>query len=158
MPTPRLPLTESQETLPKELPRHLRRRISLSEAGCWLVSGSVSHHPMGYQSVSIDNRSRLAHRLSYEVIIGPIPEGLTLDHLCRVTNCVNPQHLEPVTAGENTLRGTAPSALNARKDQCKSGHDLTGENLYIRPDNGKRQCRRCQVRNDLKRKAKVRTA
>ena len=67
---------------------------------CWIWSGSVS--TQGYGKFS--NPSLLAHRVSYESMVGPIPEGLAIDHLCRVRTCVNPAHLDPVTAAENTRR------------------------------------------------------
>lgn len=86
-----------------------------------------------------------AHRYAYTEIVGPIPDGLTLDHLCKRTDCVNPEHLEPVTGKVNTLRGNNPTAINARKTICANGHEFTPENTYLRP-NGGRKCRTC-VRN-----------
>src|SRR6266576_3456485 len=77
----------------------------------------------GYGNVWIAGRMYRAHRVAYELLIGPIPEGLTLDHLCRNRGCVNPAHLEPVTSRENTLRGEGISANNARKTHCKHGHE-----------------------------------
>jgi len=92
-----------------------------------------------------DGRRRYvrAHRYSYEAFVGPIPEGLTLDHLCRVRNCVNPEHLEPVSLKENLLRGDSSPAHNARKTHCMRGHALSGDNLYINPGTGYRACRTC---------------
>jgi len=71
---------------------------------CWLWTGPLN--PGGYGT----NGGRLAHRVVYERLIGQIPAGLTLDHLCRVRNCVNPQHLEPVTIAENLRRRPAKAA------------------------------------------------
>ena len=96
-----------------------------------------------YSRVSIGNRQMKAHRLIYDALVGPIPDRLTLDHLCRNTHCVNPAHLEPVTEKVNILRGAGPPALNARKTHCNHGHPLTGENLRPHAD-GKRRCRACQ--------------
>lgn len=96
----------------------------------------------GYGQIKVNGKRLMAHRFFYELLKEPIPEGLTLDHLCRVTACVNPAHLEPVTGRENSLRGTNPCALNARKTQCKNGHPLSGVNLYIKPI-GSRICRTC---------------
>ena len=84
-----------------------------------------------------------AHRYVYEINKEPIPSGLTLDHLCRNTGCVNPWHLEPVTSGENVLRGTGPSATNLRKTHCKDGHEFTPENTKVEAD-GRRTCITCR--------------
>ena len=96
-------------------------------------------------------RQVAAHRFAYELLVGPIPEGLTLDHLCGNTLCVNPAHLEPTTMRENILRGvTSAAAVNARKTHCSHGHPYDDENTYlVRTQNGTvRKCRTC----DLERK------
>ena len=85
-----------------------------------------------------------AHRVAYRLEVGPIPRGLVLDHLCRVRNCVRPDHLEPVTRGENVLRGETIPAANRAKTACKDGHDFDEENTYIAP-NGHRGCRKCRA-------------
>lgn len=87
-----------------------------------------------------------AHRVSFEHYKHPIPQGLTLDHLCRVTRCVNPDHLEPVTQRENLLRGLTIQARNAKKKRCDHGHWLEGHNLIHRKDGKGRQCRACIYR------------
>ncbi|WP_414630996.1 HNH endonuclease signature motif containing protein [Alcanivorax jadensis] len=82
-----------------------------------------------------------AHRFSYETFESPIPEGMQLDHLCRVRNCVNPRHLEPVTNRENVRRGFA---ARPAQTHCRSGgHELTEENIYLNP-RGHRECRICR--------------
>lgn len=149
-----MPLTPEQQTLPTVLPRHLRRRIQITETGCWIATGSASHGP--YQSVSINNCSVLVHRFVYEVLVGPIPAGLTIDHLCRVKWCCNPAHLEPVTIRVNVLRSDGTSAVNARRTRCKHGHPLSGDNLYVRPDGKGRQCIACQRRRERAHAAKRR--
>lgn len=90
-----------------------------------------------------DTGKAYAHRWSYEHFIGPIPDGLHLDHLCRNRKCVNPTHLEPVTIRENLLRGIGPSAENAKKTHCPQGHQYAGDNLYVQPATGMRFCRTC---------------
>lgn len=84
-----------------------------------------------------------AHRAAWEMLVGPIPDGMVLDHLCRNSPCVNPDHLEVVTVRENTMRGRAPSAQNARKAYCKRGHELSGRNLSLRESPNGRMYRRC---------------
>jgi hypothetical protein len=89
-------------------------------------------------------RVRGAHVFAYVLLVGPIPEGLHLDHLCRVRRCVNPAHLEPVTPGENVRRGNSPSAIAARTGVCAKGHPLTDENVtVIRLSPLKRRCKVC---------------
>ena len=110
---------------------------------CWLWTACARG---GYGQISAGGRSRKilsAHRVAYEMLVGPIPEGLDLDHLCRVTLCVNPKHLEPVTHRENLLRGESPSAKHARKTECLRGHPLSGANLYTNP-RGHRSCKICR--------------
>lgn len=85
----------------------------------------------GYGKFSFNGKSRIAHRISYELHLGKIPDGLTLDHLCRNTSCINPIHLEPTTSKENTMRGISPSAKNAAKTHCKRGHEYTPQNTWI---------------------------
>lgn len=109
--------------------------------GCWEWTGPVND-TTGYGTLRLaEKRSVTAHRWGYEFLTGPVPAGLVLDHLCRNRRCVNPAHLEPVTRGENTLRGIGPSAQNARKTECHRGHPLSGENLMI--STGRRYCREC---------------
>lgn len=81
------------------------RVMPVPESGCWIWTGELNRN--GYGRVWRLGRRVMAHRAMYELLVGPIPEGLVLDHLCRVRCCVNPKHLEPVTVRENTIRGEA---------------------------------------------------
>lgn len=115
---------------------------------CWRWQGAINKG--GYGSFGIRRglgpmRTVLAHRWAYEFCVGAIPEGLTLDHLCRVRNCVNPDHLEPVSLRANTLRGISPHAQNARKTHCPQGHPYDEGNTYVRPYGG-RDCRVCRAK------------
>jgi len=107
---------------------------------CWIWIGVRSG---GYGRYTFRGKLTGAHRFYYELVNGPIAEGLQIDHLCRNRACVNPDHLEPVTIGENVLRGIGRSAQNARKTECLRGHPLNGSNLYIDP-RGQRCCIICQ--------------
>lgn len=107
---------------------------------CWIWNGSKSKD---YGRILAHGKTTLVHRVSYELLMGAIPEGLKLDHLCRTTLCVNPSHLEPVTQKENVLRGFGACAIHARKTHCLRGHEFNEVNTRIRPDGG-RECRVCQ--------------
>jgi hypothetical protein len=110
--------------------------------GCWIwIGGNVR----GYGMFKLEGKSRRAARVAYEWFVGPIPDGLEIDHTCRNPPCVNPKHLEPVTQYENSImRGVTNSAsINARKTHCSRGHHFDQANTYIHPD-GSRHCRQCQ--------------
>lgn len=115
--------------------------------GCWLWVGFTGRD--GYGRHQAAGRHRLAHRTAYEAFVGPIPDGLQLDHLCRVRHCVNPEHLEAVTQQINVLRGVSPIAQHARKTHCINGHPFNAENTRFN-HRGWRQCRACQRANRQK--------
>lgn len=150
------PLAEKREVGEAEsvamealLPPRFWAKVNKTET-CWLWTASIQRN--GYGMFSIGGKKReVAHRTAYKALIGEIPEGYQLDHLCRVRNCVNPEHLEPVTQRENIRRGDSPSAQNARKNECKHGHELTPENTYVLPADGSRHCRECMREKDRRR-------
>lgn len=120
-------------------------------ADCWVWLGARSKSRSAeYGSF----RGIRAHRIAYELVVGPIPEGLVIDHLCRNTLCVRPEHLEAVTQRENVLRGDAPPAHNATKTHCSKGHPYDEANTFYRPSSGRaRRCRACNrisVRNAMR--------
>lgn len=112
---------------------------------CWPWLGASTD---GYGYFHLDGRMQRAHRVAYELLVGPIPVGLDLDHVkawgCTRRDCVNPLHAEPVTRRENLMRSsTAPAAVNARKTHCDAGHEFTPENTI--EQRGPRGGRRCLV-------------
>ncbi|MEU5130018.1 HNH endonuclease signature motif containing protein [Streptomyces mobaraensis] len=115
-------------------------RIGESSKGCWQWSGPLDRD--GYGRVWHNGRNALAHRVAYEMLRGPIPAGLELDHLCRNRACVNPHHLDAVPHRTNVLRGTSWAARRARQTHCLRGHEFTEDTTYRAP-NGTRKCRVC---------------
>jgi hypothetical protein len=117
-------------------------------SGCWLFISS--HCKAGYGSVG-DGRGRVtkAHQMAYETLVGPVPAGLELDHLCRVRCCCNPAHLEPVTHAENMRRGE-----RANRPACPSGHRYDEQNTIWY--DGRRYCRECSRRRNRDRQRVVR--
>ncbi len=148
--------TSSREGLRKGEPNHYILGHSTRKSGvdyieeargyvtpCWIWQRAVDQR--GYGHVHTRVKTTGAHRVVYEQHRGPIPDGLVLDHLCRVPACVNPDHLEPVDTRTNILRGSAPNIVLSRANKCKRGHEYTPENTYYRR-NGTRTCRACERR------------
>lgn len=102
----------------------------------------------GYGRFFWEGKTRRAHRVAYEVPVGPIPDGLQPDHLCRNRACVNVEHLELVTSQENTRRGVSLAAQRAQRTHCPAGHEYTPENTYVQPTSGQRRCRTCKRHRD----------
>lgn len=121
---------------------------------CWLWTGSLDRYGYGRFNPSRPE-AWSAHRYAYLTLVGLIPDGQQLDHLCRVRRCVNPAHLEPVTSRENTMRGETPAAINARKTHCPKGHEYTAENTRVSAD-GERNCRVCHRAMNARYKARKR--
>lgn len=111
-------------------------KVAVAESGCWLWQAEVGSN--GYGRFWFREDRMPAHRFAHEHYKGPTPEGWVIDHLCRVPTCVNPDHLEAVTHGENVRRGDHPER---RKTHCKWGHPFTEDNILWR--GRKRRCRRC---------------
>ena len=125
--------------------RFLDKVAAESKDNCWIWVGAISGS--GYGTFSLYGRKWNVHRLSYLHFVGPVPDGLQLDHLCRVRACVNPSHLEPVTQQENARRG-----LFASRAHCQNGHEYTEANTY-RSKRGRRYCRTCnRLRNSALRR------
>lgn len=122
----------------------LGKSIPEPNTGCWLWLGQLRD---GYGRLHSDGKLLQAHRVSYEAFVCDIPDGLQIDHLCRVRCCVNPEHLEPVTQLENVRRGDAAggrfaAAFQRAKTHCPKGHPYSEENTEHRKV-GSRRCRAC---------------
>jgi hypothetical protein len=125
-----------------EIPDRIASKLVRDDqTGCLVWTGSMND---GYGQVSVEGRMVRVHRFVYETLVGPIPEGLVIDHTCRNRACSNVQHLRVVTHRVNLLVGETIAAANAAKTVCAQGHPLTGANVYIAPRTpNKRICRTC---------------
>ncbi len=133
------------------LPARFWAKIAVQANGCWLWTAGMERG--GYGRIRVAGKgspNAVAHRFAYERLVGPVPVGLQLDHLCRNRACANPEHVEPVTARTNTLRGDTPAARNAAKTHCLNGHEYNETNTYLVVSRRIRQCRIC---NKLKMRA-----
>ena len=146
----------------KRLPTRFWAKVSVREDGCWIWTACLSR---GYGQFQWDGKPRRAHRVSYQELIGPIPDGLQIDHVvargCLSRSCVNPAHLEIVTHAQNHSRerktpagiaaqrvsgialGALRGAQRRAKTHCPHGHEYSGDNLYVNEGRGKRYCRAC---------------
>ncbi len=114
----------------------LLEKTAVTVDGCWLWTGAIGS--VGYGNFTNQGKTNGAHRWMYEQLVGPIPRGLFLDHLCRNPLCVRADHLEPVTPGTNSRR-----SITAQKTHCTNGHQRTPDNIYL--DRGQRVCRTCKL-------------
>lgn len=128
----------------------LARHVEVT-ASCWLWTGATKGN--GYGNVRVQKVSKNAHRWVYEELIGPVSDGLQLDHLCRVRRCVNPDHLEPVAPLVNAARGE-----KAVKRWCVNGHDLSDPAVCRITPEGRRACRPCRAKMEADRRARLRGA
>lgn len=129
---------------------NLMKRVTQTE-GCWFWEGKKTYNGYGFFNYRLKGKvvGGMAHRMVYELCVGKIPDGLTLDHLCRVRECVNPDHLDPCTIGENIRRGSRPQS-----DVCKYGHKYREQSAFFKKI-GTRRCHECHAARELKRRAGV---
>jgi hypothetical protein len=138
---------EDVEKRPKFEERLWNKISPEPNSGCWLWTGHTNIH--GYGVSWTGSRTTLAHRVTYNFFVGPVPDGHDLDHLCRVRCCVNPAHLEPVTRRVNWLRSNGPQLCRERYEKqthCKHGHAKTPDNVFIINDGSgykRRKCKTC---------------
>lgn len=114
----------------------IKAHCVVDDNGCWLWCRRLDRH--GYGEMRRDKRKVGVHRAAYELAKGPVPDGLVIDHLCRVRRCANPDHMEPVTNAENLRRGKS-----RERSHCVHGHPFADENLRFAA-NGKKICVTCQ--------------
>jgi hypothetical protein len=127
---------------PADLSDRILANVDHRADGCWLWTGFIN--PTGYGTLTVGSRvdgsyrpGMLAHRASYEALVGPVPDGQEIDHLCGNKACVNPAHLDPVTRSEHTKRESK------RLTACRRGHPRTPENVYVDAQ-GRHHCLVCK--------------
>jgi hypothetical protein len=130
------------------------------ESGCWVWlgggNGCIAKDGRDYGIVKMNGKETTLHKLFSEMVFGPVPEGLELDHTCRNRRCFCPGHVERVTHQENVRRGDSIMARRAKQTHCKNGHPLSGDNLFI-DKRGNRTCLICRAAyaRDFRAKKKV---
>lgn len=138
---------------PKPARERFLRQTRITESGCVEWTGFLDRDGYGqFRPGGRESSKVRAHRWAYEHFVGPIPEGMQLDHLCRNRACVSAAHLEAVTPRENTMRGVGPASLNARKTRCSKGHALSSDNTYTY--GARRICKTCKAAYDAVRNSR----
>ena len=146
------PLTERPHSLSEKALQRFLAKVSANQDGCWMWIGTKNHR--GYGQFYL-GRQVPAHRAAYGHYVGPIPDGFDVDHLCRVRSCVNPMHLEAVPHIVNIRRkfkGSKPTHNADGKPQCRRGHEMSPQNLYVSPK-GRKECQACLKERSSKRSA-----
>lgn len=151
-------LDRAQKTL-----RNFLNKIAFAPSGCWNWTGAKLEAGYGKFSVKATNGNgnrpaSFAHRISYMVFTGPIPDGLTIDHLCKNKSCVNPFHLEAVTHLVNLIRSGNRVGKHSYTSHCDYGHERTPENTYVTPSGKYKMCRLCMKESDRRRQARRKAA
>ena len=141
--------TLTARPIPTYDPQSVLCRADLG-GGCWEWNGHVTRFGYG----TYGNKSHMAHRVVYEMLVKKLSNDEFLDHLCRNRKCVNPEHLEPISLVENVMRGESNHAKNARKTHCIRGHEFTTQNTYIHPKRRYRHCKACMQLHMRKAKTK----
>lgn len=136
-------------------PRNLLTQLRFMPSGCVEFTGPLDR---GYGRLRKNGVMVPAHRATYEMLVGPVPKHLVVDHLCRNTACVNPSHLEPVTNAENLRRGSAALMIREFATHCVNGHEFTPENTYMRTRGAGRDCKTCILERGRRSKARRRAA
>lgn len=141
-------VAESQSLTVSDIQKRIAPKFNVGEHNCWLWDAALDKK--GYGRFLVNGKNRTAHTVMYDLIKGNIPLGLELDHLCETKNCINPDHLEPVTTAENLIRRIHPSS---RKTHCKNGHPFARDNFYTVKATGRsyRFCNTCN-RNRMREK------
>lgn len=140
----------------KTLSDRFHEKFTVNDSsGCWEWTATRSTKGYGMIGQGAPRSTLIsAHRVAFELYVGPVPDGLQLDHLCRVRHCVNPAHLEPVSPRENTRRGLGVGGINAAKTHCSRGHEYSEANTYLWPSGNRRGCRICIRMHENKRYGK----
>ena len=141
----------------EQLPQRVLSKLKLSSSGCWLWTSNIINSGYGTLTTGsrrdCSRRTELIHRFVYEQLVGKIPPGMQIDHICEIKHCVNPKHLRLVTHRFNTLRSDTISGLNSRKTHCPRGHSYD-----LIKNNGQRSCSICHRNEERERAARKRHA